>query len=114
MTKKNTAAAPAAIPANPCPNAGSIIIDEATAQGINQMCNNVSETIFSRLKKLFTAAVFASQCAENESALAGVRCMLEWQLSDMFESIERDCNQQLEFHVSGVTPFADVQPEILI
>ena len=114
MTKKNTAAAPDAIPANPCPNAGSIIIDEATQAGIEQMCNNVSETIFSRLKKLFTAAVFASQCADNASALAGVRCMLEWQLSDMFETIERDCNQQLEFHVSGANPFADVQPEILI
>lgn len=114
MTKKNTAAAPAAKPANPCPNAGSVTIDEATLVGIGQMCNNVSETIYERLKKLFTAAVLASQCAENESALAGVRCMLEWQLSDMFESIERDCNMQLEFHVSGENPFADVRPEILI
>lgn len=114
MTKKNTAAAPAAIPANPCPNAGSVTIDEATLVGIGQMCNNVSETIYERLKKLFAAAVLASQCAENESELAGVRNMMEWQLSDMFESIERDCNQQLEAHVSGVNPFADVQPEILI
>lgn len=111
MTKKNTVAEKSA---NPCPNAGSLIIDEATLAGIERMCNNVSETIFSRLKKLFTAAVFASQCAENESALAGVRCMLEWQLSDMFERLEKDCNQQMEFHVSGTKPFAHVQPEILI
>lgn len=116
MSKKtNTTAAPAAPKLlNPCPNAGSLIIDEATEKGIEQMCNNVSETIFSRLKKLFTAAVFASQAADNESELAGVRCMMEYQLSDMFESIEKDCNQQLEFHVSGVNPFAHVQPEILI
>lgn len=114
MTKKNTAAAPAAKPANPCPNAGSLIIDEATQAGIDQMCNNVSETIYERLKKLFTAAVFAAQCADNESELAGVRNMMEWQLADMFESIEKNCNKQLEFHVSGVNPFADVQPEILI
>lgn len=111
MTKKNTAAEK---PANPCPNAGSVIIDKATQAGIEQMCNNVSETIFSRLKKLFTAAVVASQCADNASELAGVRNMMEWQLADMFESIEKDCNQQLEFHVSGANPFADVQPEILI
>lgn len=78
------------------------------------MCNNVTESLFPRLKKLFTAAVLAAQCADNESALAGVRCMLEWQLADMFESIEKDCNQQLEFHVSGANPFADVHPEILI
>lgn len=114
MTKKNTAAAPEGIPANPCPNAGSLIIDEATLAGIEQMCNNVSETIFSRLKKLFTAAVFASQCADNASELAGVSNMFQWQLADMFEHIEKDCNKQMEFHVSGVNPFADVQPEILI
>lgn len=114
MTKKNTAAAPAAKPLNPCPNAGSVTIDEATQAGIDRMCNNVSETIFARLKKLFTAAVFASQCAENASELAGVRNMMEWQLADMFESIEKDCNLQLESHVSGANPFADVQPEILI
>ena len=113
MTKKNTAAVPDAKPANPCPNAGSLIIDEATQAGIEQMCNNVSESVFSRLKKLFTAAVFASQCAENESALAGVQCMLEYELSDMFENIEKDCCRQMEFHVSGANPFADVQPEML-
>lgn len=111
MTKKNTAAEK---PANPCPNAGSLIIDEATQAGIDQMCNNVSETIFARLKKLFTAAVFASQCADNASELAGVRNMMERQLADMFESIEKDCNLQLESHVSGLNPFAHVQPEILI
>lgn len=111
-TKRNTTAAPKAL--NPCPNAGSLFIDEATKKGIEQMCNNVSETIFSRLKKLFTAAVFASQTADNESELAGVRGMLEYQLSDMFESIEKDCNKQLEFHVSGTNPFSEVQPEILI
>lgn len=114
MTKKNTAAdADTMRPANPCPNAGSITIDEATLAGIEQMCNNVSESVSSRLKKLFTAAVRASQCAENESALAGVQCMLEYELSDMFEYIEKDCCRQMEFHVSGVTPFADVQPETL-
>lgn len=111
-TKRNTTTASKRL--NPCPNAGSIIINEATVEGIDKMCNNVSETIFLRLKKLFTAAVFASQVVENESELAGVRYMLEYQLSDMFESIKRDCNQQLEFHVSGVHPFADVQPTILI
>lgn len=77
------------------------------------MCNNVTESLFFRLKKLFTAAVLASQCADDENALAGVRCMLEWQLSAIFETIERDCTLQLEFHVSGTNPFADVQPEIL-
>lgn len=121
MTKKNTAAALdgiaaalAAKHANPCPNAGSLIIDKATLAGIERMCNNVSETIFLRLKNLFTAAVFASQCAEKASELVGVRNMMEWQLADMFERLEKDCNQQLEFHVSGANPFADVQPEILI
>lgn len=114
MTKKNTAAAPVAIPANLCPNAGSLIIDEATQAGIEQMCNNVSETILVRLKKLYTAAVFASQCADNASELAGVSNMFQWQLADMFERLEKDCNQQMEFHVSGVKPFAHVQPEILI
>lgn len=114
-TKRNTTTATAATkPLNPCPNAGSLIIDEATKKGIDQMCNNVSETIFARLKKLFTAAVFASQCADNESELAGVRNMLEWQLSDLFESLEEDCNLQMSLHVSGSNPFADVQPEILI
>lgn len=113
-TKRNTTAAAVTKPLNPCPNAGSLIIDEATKKGIEQMCNNVSETIFARLKKLFTAAVFASQCADNESELAGVRNMLEWQLSDLFESLEKDCNMQMDFHVSGLNHFADVQPEILI
>lgn len=113
-TKRNAAADAAPKPLNPCPNAGSVIIDNATKEGIKIMCNNVSETIYSQLNKLFTAAVFASQCAENESEIHGVRIMLEYQLSDMFEAIESDCNKQLEFHVSGVNPFADVQPEILI
>lgn len=111
MTKKNTAAEK---PANHCPNAGSLIIDEATQAGIEQMCNNVSETILVRLKKLYTAAVFASQCADNASELAGVSNMFQWQLADMFEHLEKDCNKQMEFHVSGANPFADVQPEILI
>lgn len=77
------------------------------------MCNNVTESLFFRLKKLFTAAVLAAQCADDENALAGVRCMLEWQLSAVFETLEEDCARQLEFHVNGANPFADIQPEIL-
>lgn len=113
-TKRENTTAHSAKPANPCPNAGSVIIDEATKKGIEQMCNNVSETIFARLQKLFTAAVCASQCADNESELTGVRNMLEWQLSDLFGSLEKDCNMQMSLHVCGANPFADVQPEILI
>lgn len=112
--RENTTAADVTKSLNPCPNAGSASIDEATKKGIEQMCNNVSETIFARLQKLFTAAVRASQCADNESELTGVRNMLEWQLSDLFGSLEKDCNMQMSLHVCGSNPFADVQPEILI